>query len=189
MRIGIHTSTAGSLERSAIKANELGANTFQIFSASPRMWRCKSPDREQIKRLCDLREQHDLTPLAVHDSYLINLAAGPSVVREKSIEGFRGELERAILIGAEYLVTHPGNYKGLTVEQGMLNVAEALALAWRGVDEALKKGARLASCWRTPPGQARNWADGWTNWPRFASWRNLILTFRSPTAWILATVM
>jgi deoxyribonuclease-4 len=143
LRIGIHTSTAGALERSAIKAHELGANTFQIFSASPRMWRAKPPDAEQIRRLQQLREQHDLTPLVVHDSYLINLAAPPSIVREKSIEGFRGEIERALLIGAEYLVTHPGNYKGLTVEQGMLNVAEALALAWRGVDEKLTSNSKL----------------------------------------------
>jgi len=143
LRIGIHTSTAGSLERAAIKASELGANTFQIFSASPRMWRAKPPDREQVKRLCDVREKHDLTPLVIHDSYLINLAAPPSVIRDKSINGFRGELERALIIGAEYLVTHPGNYKGMTVEQGMLNVAEAIALAWRAVDPALKANAKL----------------------------------------------
>jgi deoxyribonuclease IV len=143
LRIGIHCSTAGSLERSAIKANELGANTFQIFSASPRMWRAKAPDPEQIKQLNRLREKHDLTPLAVHDSYLINLAAPPSIIREKSIDGFRGELERALRIGAEYLVTHPGNYKGMTVEQGMLNVAEAMALAWRAVDAKLKKKPAL----------------------------------------------
>ncbi len=144
MRIGIHTSTAGSLERSAIKANELGANTFQIFSASPRMWRAKPPDAEQIRQLKRLRDKHDLTPLVIHDSYLINLAAPPSLVREKSIDAFRGEIERALLIGAEYLVTHPGNYKGLTIEQGMLNVAEALALAWRGVDTNLTANPKLA---------------------------------------------
>ncbi len=107
------------------------------------MWRAKTPDPEQIKKLNQLREQHDLTPLVIHDSYLINLAAPPSEIREKSIDGFRRELERALLIGAEYLVTHPGNYKGLTVEQGMLNVAEALALAWRGVDDNLKKPGKL----------------------------------------------
>jgi deoxyribonuclease-4 len=137
LRIGIHCSTAGSLERAAIKAHELGANTLQIFSASPRMWRAKRPDPGQIKLLAGERARHDITPLVIHDSYLINLAAPPSEVREKSIQAFTGELERAILIGAEYLVTHPGNYKGLTQEQGMLNVAEGLALAWRGVDEKL----------------------------------------------------
>ena len=144
MRIGIHTSTAGSLERSAIKAHELGANTFQIFSASPRMWRAKAPEPAQIRELNRLRERHDLTPLVIHDSYLINLAAPPSLIREKSIDGFRGELERALLIGADYLVTHPGNYKGLTIEQGMLNVAEALALAWRAVHPKLASNPKLA---------------------------------------------
>jgi deoxyribonuclease-4 len=143
LRIGIHTSTAGALDRAALKAIELGANTFQIFSASPRMWRCKDPDAECVKRLKELRIQHDLQPLVIHDSYLINLAAPPSVVREKSIEGFRGEIERALIIGADYLVTHPGNYKGLTVEQGMLNVAEALALAWHSVADDLKRQAKL----------------------------------------------
>ncbi|MGH9619807.1 MAG: deoxyribonuclease IV [Bryobacteraceae bacterium] len=141
MRIGIHCSTAGSLERAAIKARELGANTFQIFSASPRMWRAKMPDPEAVKKLRDERERHDLAPLVIHDSYLINLAAPPSAVREQSINAFRGELERAILIGADYLIAHPGNYKGLSVQQGMLNVAEGLALAWRAVDPALKKHA------------------------------------------------
>jgi deoxyribonuclease-4 len=126
-----------------LKAHELGANALQIFSASPRMWRCKAPDPEQIRRLRDVRQQHDLKPLVIHDSYLINLAAPPSIIREKSIEAFRGEMERAILIGAEYVVTHPGNYKGLTIEQGMLNAAEAIALAWRSVNPALRDKAKL----------------------------------------------
>ena len=143
MRIGIHTSTAGSLEKAAIKAAELGANTFQIFSASPRMWRTKAPDPEKIQLLKRQREQHDLHPLVIHDSYLINLASPPSVIREKSIDGFCGELERALLIGADYLVAHPGNYKGLTVEQGILNIAEGMTVAWREVDDALKPNAKL----------------------------------------------
>lgn len=121
----------------------MGANTFQIFSASPRMWRTKRPDPEKIELLNRHREEHDLHPLVIHDSYLINLAAPPSIIREKSIDGFRGEIERAILIGADYLVAHPGNYKGLTVEQGILNVAEGVALAWREVDNNLKKNAKL----------------------------------------------
>ena len=107
------------------------------------MWRAKRPDPEQIKELQALRSQHDLTPLAIHDSYLINLAAPPSVIRQKSIEAFCGELERALLIGADYLIAHPGNYKGLTSEQGILNAAEAIVVAWRGVDPALKKNAKL----------------------------------------------
>ena len=108
------------------------------------MWRAKPPDPEQIRRMHEHRARHDLTPLVIHDNYLINLAASESPIREKSIEGFRGELERALLIGAEYVVTHPGNYKGLSIEQGMFNVAEAIALAWRSVNPALRKKPKLS---------------------------------------------
>ena len=119
MRIGIHTSRAKSLENAALKAAELGANTFQIFSASPRMWRAVAPLRSDIRLLRKAREKFDLYPLAVHASYLVNLATLDPVIREKSVAGFRGELERAAAIGAEYLVVHPGSYKGQTVEEGM----------------------------------------------------------------------
>ncbi len=131
------------MERAAKKASELGANTFQIFSASPRMWRAKPPDVEQVRLLKAERDAHALTPLIIHDNYLINLASGDPEIRTRSIDAMAGELERAIIIGAEYLVAHPGNYKGLTLEQGLLNVAEALALAWRLVPAPLAKNAKL----------------------------------------------
>jgi len=38
-KIGIHTSTAGGVEMAAERAYRLGANTFQIFSSSPRQWK------------------------------------------------------------------------------------------------------------------------------------------------------
>ena len=128
-RLGIHTSIAGALERSAVKAVELGANTFQIFSSSPRQWKGSIHTPAAIKLLHRERERHDLTPLVIHDNYLINLAAADEGVRHKSIEAFRGELERAIAIGAEYLVAHPGNYRGQTVEQGLLHFLEGVAEA------------------------------------------------------------
>jgi deoxyribonuclease-4 len=133
VRIGIHTSIAGSLERAALKAAELGANTFQIFSSSPRQWKASVPSPSAIKLLNRAREKHDLTPLAIHDNYLINLASAHPDIRAKSIAAFRGELERAIAIGAEYLVAHPGNYKGQSIEQGILQFLEGVAEAARGL--------------------------------------------------------
>ncbi len=144
MRIGIHSSTSGSLERAALHAHEVGANTLQIFSASPRMWRAKAPDSLQVKLLAKQRAKLDLTPLVIHCNYLINLAAPASEVRRNSIQAFRGELERALIIGAEYLVVHPGNHKDVGLEQGLLNVAEAMALAWREVDEDYKTKSSLS---------------------------------------------
>jgi len=134
LRIGIHTSRAGALENAAIKAAELGANTFQIFSASPRMWRAVMPLREDIRRFRAAREKFDLYPLAVHVSYLVNLATLDPVIREKSVAGFRGELERAAMIGAEYLVTHPGNYRGQSLNEGIAAFVLGMAEAAEGLD-------------------------------------------------------
>jgi deoxyribonuclease-4 len=139
VRIGIHTSIAGALENAALKAVELGANTFQIFSASPRMWRAGPAKPDQITQLKAVRAKHGLAPLVIHDNYLINLAARDPVLRTRSIAAFRGEIERAIAIGAEYLVAHPGSYKGQTIEQGIEAVAEGLVEAARGL-----KSRRLA---------------------------------------------
>jgi len=119
VRLGIHTFTAGSLEGAALKAAELGANTFQIFSASPRMWRAKPPDPHQVRLLEAARNRFDLHPLVIHVNYLINLASLDPVIRAKSIDAFRGELERASTLGAEYLVLHPGSYKGSSIDEGI----------------------------------------------------------------------
>jgi deoxyribonuclease IV len=133
LRIGIHTSRAVSLERAALKAAELGANTFQIFSASPRMWRASPPGEAEIKLLLKARERFDLHPLVIHANYLINLASSDPAIRGKSIAAFRGELERASSIGAEFLVLHPGNYKELSPAAGIENFADGLLDASAGL--------------------------------------------------------
>jgi deoxyribonuclease-4 len=83
------------------------------------MWKARVPDPEQVKSLRAARKKFDLEPLAIHVNYLINLASNDAGVRANSIEAFRGELERAATIGAEFLVLHPGNYKGQSVEEGV----------------------------------------------------------------------
>lgn len=83
------------------------------------MWRAGLPDPADVKRFREARQRCDLTPLAIHVNYLTNLATLDPVIREKSIASFRGELERAAIIGAEYLVLHPGSYKGQSLEQGI----------------------------------------------------------------------
>lgn len=134
MRLGLHTSIAKSLENAALKAAEVGAHTFQIFSASPRMWRATPPAPSAVKLLQRARERYDLAPLVIHDNYLINLASCNEPLRLQSTAAFRGEIERALAMGAEYLVAHPGNCKGHSVEQGIFAVIRSLAEAAEGLD-------------------------------------------------------
>jgi deoxyribonuclease-4 len=80
------------------------------------------------------REKFDLYPLAIHVSYLINLASVDPEIREKSIAGFRGELERALAIGAEFLVIHPGNHKDQTLVEGMAAFVAGMNSAASGLN-------------------------------------------------------
>jgi deoxyribonuclease-4 len=132
MRLGMHTSKSGSLENAALRAAQLGANTFQIFSSSPRTWRAGTPDPADIRKLEAARRKYDLYPLVVHSNYLINLAATGSI-RDQSIAAFRSELERSMAIGADYVVVHPGSYRGRTCEEGILQIVESLVEATHGL--------------------------------------------------------
>ncbi len=96
------------------------------------MWRASLPDAIQVSKFRAARERFDLYPLAIHVNYLINLASEDPVIRAKSIEGFRGELERASIIGAEFLVLHPGNCRGRCPDDGIASFARGLAEASRG---------------------------------------------------------
>jgi deoxyribonuclease-4 len=98
------------------------------------MWRARTPDPVQIKLLKTARERFDLRPLSVHASYLINLASVDPEIRSKSILGFRGEMERAEVIGAEYLVLHPGNCRGRSAEEGIAAFVLALRDAAVGLE-------------------------------------------------------
>jgi deoxyribonuclease-4 len=138
-RIGVHVGTAGGCWTAVERALEAGANTFQIFSASPRMWRAAAVKPEDARRMKELRGQHGIGPMSIHASYLINLCSQTESVRVNSIAAFRGEVERAIALGAEYLVLHPGSWKGLTREEGLRLAAQSIeraidGIAWQGAD-------------------------------------------------------
>ena len=96
------------------------------------MWRPGVPDPAQVRALQAIRRDCDINPLVVHVNYLVNLASRDPVIRGKSIATFRGELDRAATVGAEFLVVHPGSYKGQSVNQGVSACAEGLCQAALG---------------------------------------------------------
>jgi deoxyribonuclease IV len=132
-RIGVHLGTAGGASNAVERAREIGANTFQIFSSSPRMWRAPKVDPKQAERMKQLRASLDVGPLVIHTSYLVNVCSQSDEVRQKSIDAFRGEIERALTFGAEYLVLHPGSWKGLTREEGLTLAADSITRAIDGL--------------------------------------------------------
>jgi deoxyribonuclease-4 len=140
VRIGIHTSIAGDIAQSLETAARLGANALQIFSASPRMWSrgpggAKAED-EVARRFRARREELKLGPLVIHDNYLINLASPERVLRVRSIQAFHDEIVRAIALGADFLVAHPGSGRGAERSAAIAAIADGLKQASRGVNFA-----------------------------------------------------
>jgi deoxyribonuclease-4 len=124
------------VQNAAERAYRLGCSAFQIFSTSPRQWAPYELSRPQCDELRRLREKYDLKPLVIHTNYLVNLAATNELFLKKSVEAFRGEVERALALGAEYLVLHPGSFRGANREQGLLRTSAAIAAATTELDLA-----------------------------------------------------
>jgi deoxyribonuclease-4 len=133
MRVGVHTSIAGALENAAHHAKKIGCDTFQMFSANPRSWRTLDPTPEECGRFRAVRHAYGLTPVVIHDNYLINLASAEPFIRERSIAAFRRELARAVALGADYLVTHPGSAKGASPAAALRTCVESLRQAAAGL--------------------------------------------------------
>jgi deoxyribonuclease-4 len=132
-RIGVHVGTSGGCFTAVQRAVDAGANTFQIFSASPRQWKAPTVKPEDAEKMRVARAELGVSPVSIHASYLINLCSQTESVRENSVDGFRGEVERALAWGAEYLVLHPGSWKGLTRDEGLRLAAEGIERAIGGL--------------------------------------------------------
>jgi deoxyribonuclease-4 len=83
-----------------------------------------------------LREKYELKPMAIHVNYLVNLASTTPLFLEKSIAAFRGEVERALALCADFLVLHPGSFRGADREAGLIQTSAAIAAATQGLDLA-----------------------------------------------------
>src|SRR6201981_2143081 len=134
IRIGIHTSIARSYLHALESARKLGCNALQIFSASPRMWqggpaRIPEPDAATFRAK---REELRLGPLVIHANYLVNLAAAQPMLRTRSIQAFHDEIVRALALGADFLVVHPG-------ARGEARVASAIATIIESVKQAAQR--------------------------------------------------
>lgn len=129
MPLGFHISIADGLSNAVKKAEELGCDTMQIFTHSPRDWRSKSFDDKDVKEFKAAVKQSAINPVAVHASYLINLSSPDENIYNRSINLFIHEIKTAQIIGADMLVAHLGSTKGFGDEFGLKRVIKALSAA------------------------------------------------------------
>lgn len=124
--LGAHMSIAGGVQHAVEKAEQVNSQALQVFTKSSNQWSARPLATEDIDQFRSLREKAKLSYVMSHDSYLINLASPDAVLREKSLRAFLDEIDRADLLGIDYLVFHPGAHMGQGSEEGCRRVSAAM---------------------------------------------------------------
>jgi deoxyribonuclease-4 len=106
----------------------------QIFSRNPRGWAAKPLSVEDVALFRETRRVTKLSPVVIHCNYLVNLAAADELILQKSRASFREEVERAILLGVDYLVVHPGSARGSYEAAGIRKCSDSIKFAVRRLD-------------------------------------------------------
>ena len=137
-RIGVHLGTAGGrLQRRRTRAGDRRQHLPDLFRQARACGaRPKSiPRRPTACTSCapsSTSARWSSTPATWSTS-----AASRARFARRASTAFRGEIERALALGAEYLVLHPGSWKGLTRDEGLKLAADSIAraidgLPWQG---------------------------------------------------------
>jgi deoxyribonuclease-4 len=125
--LGAVVSTAGGLHKVFQRADEIGCDSFMLFTKNNRQWKANPITDKDLELWQEQRKAFShLYPIAAHASYLINIASPKQELWEKSFQALKIELERTILLDIPTLTFHPGSHVGSGMKAGMQRIADAL---------------------------------------------------------------
>jgi deoxyribonuclease-4 len=154
MRLGAHISTAGGVFKAFQRASDIDCETMLVFTKSNRQWRAKpltETDIEAYHR--ESAEFANVTPVAVHASYLINIASPDEALWEKSFQALKIEVERCGALGIPLITFHPGSFIKSDEETGLASISRAVR---RLLDETAESASGTTVCLETMAGQGTN---------------------------------
>ncbi len=127
MKIGAHVSTAGSLDKAIDRAQDIGAETVQIFGGPPQMWRRRTYPDDEAEAFRDKAKAAHIGPVFFHAIYLISLVNDDPDMVEKSQRALVADLELCPRVGAKGSIVHAGSHKGAGFEVVLERVAAAVS--------------------------------------------------------------
>ncbi|MBG9788324.1 deoxyribonuclease IV [Brevibacillus laterosporus] len=127
MKIGCHISVAKGLEKAAMQAVHLGAQSFQVFTKNPRGLKPKKIDHKDADKGVEIMTKHDIT-LVCHTPYITNLSTPKEDLQEVTIRSIVEDLHIAEAYGAVGAVVHCGKHVGEGEEYGTKRMVETLDL-------------------------------------------------------------
>jgi deoxyribonuclease-4 len=112
INVGFHIPIATGLGKVPELARQRGCTTIQIFSRPPRNWRLNTLIDGEVRAFRDGIAAAGISPVCIHTQYLLNLASPERLLRRRSVRALALEVERAVTLGAEYVITHLGSARG-----------------------------------------------------------------------------
>ena len=154
MRLGAHISTAGGVFKAFKRASDIDCETMLVFTKSNRQWKAKPLSEQDIEAYqSESAAFANVTPVAVHVSYLINIASPDEALWEKSFQALKVEVERCGALGIPLITFHPGSFVKSDQQTGLASIS-------RGVRRLLAETAESAPgttiCLETMAGQGTN---------------------------------
>lgn len=134
VKLGLHLSIAGTIDRAVDRAVERGCDTLQMFSRNPRGWRSKELVFREVEGFRKKLKQSGIWPVIIHTPYLLNLASPKEDVFRKSVEALEDELRRAAELGVPYVVTHLGSHLGHGKKEGFKRIIASVNNSFYEVD-------------------------------------------------------
>jgi len=132
MKIGCHVSIAGGIVNAPQRAAELGCEVFQMFTRSPQGGPAPKLIPEIVKQFKEEMEKWGQKDCYIHAPYYINFASSNKTILSASARVVREELERGSLIGAKYVMFHPGSAKDMDRKEALKITAEGVAKVMDG---------------------------------------------------------
>ena len=120
--------------RAVDRAREIGADALQVFIDNPTAWRRRQDPPAEAEAFRARLAEFDIRPLAVHASYLVNLAGPEEGSFGRSVGVLASDLRAAPDFSARYVNVHIGSHRGAGVEFGTQRLADGLALVLAEVD-------------------------------------------------------
>jgi len=130
--IGAHVSIEGGVANAPIRAQEIGAKAFALFTGNNQRWMpaaIKDNEAEKFRMLCK-EYGFSASQILPHDKFLINLGSPDEEKLEISRKSFIDELNRCRKLGLSLLNFHPGSHLNkISVEGCLSRIAESINIA------------------------------------------------------------
>ncbi len=134
-RLGVHLPLATGMVRAVERARTIRAQALQIWTDHPTAWRRRAAPPVEAPAFRHRLRALDIGPVAVHASYLINIAGPDPEFFERSIGLLSAELRDGPTFGARFVNVHIGSHRGAGVEAGIERLAEGVVRTLAAADE------------------------------------------------------